>query len=828
VLINSFGSTFYGQVRKEFSEESAVETPITWSADDSIYIDAKSKKIYLFGNAILNNGDMKISAHYMVLDLDSNIVFATHGFDKDSNRIGMPTFESGSESFTAAALRYNMDTKKGYIEEVRVKQDEMYLNMAVSKKQSNGEIHLKKGQFTTCDQEDPHYHFQLSRAVMIPDKRIVSGPMNLYVKGLPTPIGLPFVIIPQQKSRKHGILFPQITPTSDYGFGFQNLGYYIPITPSLQTSFFANLFSRGSWGISNKTEYFKKYKNEGDLELGFQQFRSNFPSTNLNNKVTIVWTHRSLTPRNPLWSLSSSVNFISDNNSKNNLNLQSTQYFNNSYNSDINLNRLFPGKIYTAGAKISLRQNSINKRIALSSPLLNFNVARFFPFKLFKGKNNVKNTWYEKVGMTYNAEFQNKADFADSLIKGKNINRIPTFFKNGISQSATLQTTFQLLKGVLKFTPSANYSNRINLQGIEKQYVKSVLNPSLDSLAIIQNKRVNVHHDFAFNAQFTTVVYAYYRFLGKRSSILRHVATPNAGFSYRPAFTKNFRDLTLPNGFVQKYNVSEQSIYSSNSTKSNAFLNFGLNNTFELKQKSTKDSTGFKKTRIIDAFSMSSSFDFLADSLNLAPIALSLRINPLTPLNIVIGGNYSLQNWNDSTGATIKSYALKERKVLGRMLNTDISTTFTITSKQSRQKLKDNNVVGVWNSDYQNFALRPYEIVNFDIPWKINFSHIIGFNLNTNKSIYNPKRQTLNHTLSANADVSFTKRWKLAVTTNLDINTMKITNTRITLLRDLHCWQLSFFWIPIGQNQSFMISFNAVANMLKDAKLDLRKPPAFF
>jgi lipopolysaccharide assembly outer membrane protein LptD (OstA) len=70
--------------------------------------------------------------------------------------------------------------------------------MGTAKRQANDEIHFIKGRFTTCDLEEPHYHFQLSRAIMIPEKRIVTGPMNLWVAGIPTPLGLPFSIIPQQ------------------------------------------------------------------------------------------------------------------------------------------------------------------------------------------------------------------------------------------------------------------------------------------------------------------------------------------------------------------------------------------------------------------------------------------------------------------------------------------------------------------------------------------------------------------------------------------------------------------------------------------------------
>jgi len=214
-----------------------------------------------------------------------------------------------TESQQKVAERENstiyLEADKGYIEELAIQQDEAYLYMGVAKMHANEQIHFKKGRFTTCNLEDPHYHFQLSRAVMIPDERIVTGPMNLWIKGVPTPLGLPFSVIPQQKERTHGILFPEIVPLSAYGFGFQNLGYYIPVNDRLQTSVYMNLYSRGSWGLRNNLDYAKRYGFRGNLDVGFQQFKSGFPENSNANKLSITWTHRKEPKSNPFWNFTS-------------------------------------------------------------------------------------------------------------------------------------------------------------------------------------------------------------------------------------------------------------------------------------------------------------------------------------------------------------------------------------------------------------------------------------------------------------------------------------------------------------------------------------------
>jgi hypothetical protein len=82
-------------------------------------------------------------------------------------------------------------------------------------------------------------------------------------------------------------------------------------------------------------------------------------------------------------------------------------------------------------------------------------------------------------------------------------------------------------------------------------------------------------------------------------------------------------------------------------------------------------------------------------------------------------------------------------------------------------------------------------------------------------------------TIAATGDVSFTKRWKIATTTNFDLETKRITNTRLTLSRNMHCWALSFNWTPIGNNKSFQLSIRNTSSMFQSAKIEIRKPPVF-
>ncbi len=828
LIMLGFASGYSQSIEKDtlVLNDDDFEDPIFYGAEDSIYTDVKNEVIHLYKAAFVDNGDVRMDAGYIMIDLKNNEVLAAYRYDEDSNMVELPHFTDGGDEITAQKIRYNFKTEKAFIEELAIQQDENFLYMGVAKRQANEEIHFLKGRFTSCNLEEPHYHFQLSKAVMVPDKRIVSGPMNLWILGVPTPLGLPFSIIPQMEDKTQGLMFPEIVMPSTFGFGFKDLGYYIPINDNLQTTVYGSLYSRGSWGVRNRTDYAKRYRYTGYLDLGFQQFRRGFPDSTFTNKSTVQWQHSKDVKSNPYWNFRSNVNFQSDNDTKNNLDPNNDQYFNNSLNSDIIISRNFPGKPLKMGAKLSLRQNSISENVSLSSPVINANMTRIFPFKkvIKPGKSNGLKELLRSFSVTYNFEGQNRATFGDSLIPQRDFAGINSSFMNGISQDTKLQTTASVFKNTLKITPSLSYNNYMNFQQIERDYDLLTSTVNTDT-----TQQFGMAHDLRINASMTTVLYSYYRYIGKNKPILRHVMTPSLSYSFRPNLNAVKTYITATDTI--EYSPFENSLYSIRSTSNQQIVTFGINNTFELKRKSEKDTVdGFKRTRIIDALSITGSYDIEDTITPLSDISMSMRISPISFLNIVTNANFSPYNWNDTTGATLTDYAIQsDRNTLGRFTTVNLTTSLTFTSKKGRERLKNavDNIDQNWNADYNYYYLHPEEFLDFEIPWKMTFSHVYTISANQNISEFNSKRLNQVQTLMMQADVSFTKRWKISTRTNLDLMTTKITNSRVSLVRNMHCWMLSFDWTPIGLNKSFVFSLRSTSPLLQDVPINLRKPPTF-
>lgn len=814
------------QKKRIYRTKDVLESRVYYSCTDSIVANLKTNKISIYGEAEVKYEGIVMTADLIELDTEKSEIYAIYTLDEEGNRVGIPKFEEGTQSFTAATMRYNFKTEKGFIEELKTKQEEMYLQMGVAKRQKNEQVHFTEGKFTTCELDDPHFHFQLSKAVMVPNERIATGPMNLWVKGIPTPLGLPFSVIPtKDQETKSGFIAPMFTPVSAYGFGFQDFGYYFPIKKSdlIQTTFYGSLYSRGSFEVKNQTDYRKRYKYQGNINLAYSSFRQSFPADSIRKeKIDIQWRHSQEAKANPYWRFNSSVNFKSDNSGKTNLDPLNTEHYQNNFNSDINLIRTFPSKPVTIGLKAALKQNSASKNIDADLPTFNVNVNRFFPFKGLRNNNIGGEKFYEKIGFTYSLEAKNRAIFGDSLLEQERYDLIEKSMSNGIRHNLTTNYPLKLFKKNLTLNTTAQYNLRMNFQSIEKRYVDSsnlIVNDTLSGLGTSQ--------DVAFQTELSTNLYAYYSFVGNSGMKMRHVLTPRISMRYQPDISSYRTEEIGPNNEEITYSPYENSLYTESFGREVGRISFSLGNTFELKHRNRNDSIEeeFTKTRIIDAFNISGDYDVFRDSMKLSDIKFDLRIAPVKGLSIVSGASFSPYAWNND-GISYNEYAIKNGQGLARLSRANISTTYTFTAKESRDKInKTQELMGDhWGADFQYYALNPHEVINFDIPWKINLTHTYSVDLDNS----NPdKRFRQNNNLVLSGDVSFTERWKLGLNSSYNLETQDLTHSRLTLTRDMHCWQLSFFWTPIGGQQSFLVRFVATSALFQSAKLELRKPPEF-
>ncbi len=110
----------------------------------------------------------------------------------------------------------------------------------------------------------------------------------------------------------------------------------------------------------------------------------------------------------------------------------------------------------------------------------------------------------------------------------------------------------------------------------------------------------------------------------------------------------------------------------------------------------------------------------------------------------------------------------------------------------------------------------PDAYVDFNVPWNMN----VYYNLNYSKP---DTLATITQSTTFNGNLFLTKNWEVGVTSGYDFTNKQFTVTSINVHRNLHCWEMSFVWVPFGFRQSFTLNINVKSSTLKDLKLTRKR-----
>ena len=433
------------------------------------------QKVRMYGAAQVNYEDIILKAEYIEFSFADLTVKAFGLVDTANKIIGKPNFKQGSEAFDADTISYNFKSKRGLIKEVRTNDGESYIHTSMSKKQENNYIHNYKGKYTTCDAEKPHFHFAFKKMVVIPNEKVITGPVILKVGNVPTPLALPFGFFPNSDKRKAGLIIPGYGSSNSLGIFLLGGGYYLPIGQNWDTQLTSDLYSRGSWGLANSTRYTKKYKYNGGFRLSYNKRLTGdkkLPELPIskNSSFNIQWNHTQNQKARPGTSFSASVNMGSSNNYTNNLSTSQTLYLNNTFTSSIRYSKNWEDKPYNLSASFRHSQNTLNRSFSFVLPNLTFNVNRFFlPLDFLKSKKETKTKFYEKIGVTYSANLENQLNTTEPQIRFDNFDNLRSQFVNGARHNIAVSTSLKM--GPVSLNPSFNWTERWHFQKLQKSEV---------------------------------------------------------------------------------------------------------------------------------------------------------------------------------------------------------------------------------------------------------------------------------------------------------------------------------------------------------------------
>lgn len=806
-------------------KKSSLEDPVNYNSADSICFKVKKRIINLYGSGEIVYQDLNLKSQNVELDMNKREVYARGISDSLGNYEGRPNFKQGSEEFDSDTLKYSFDSKKGLVYGLVTKQDQGYLHSQKTKVWPNKEVDVKNGKYTTCDLEHPHFYIAMTKAKVIPNDKIVTGPAYLVIEGITVPIGVPFGFFPNKKGRSSGILLPTFGYEPLRGYSFRNGGIYLGLGEKLDVTLRGDLYTLGSWRVTTDFKYKINYRFNGSFNFTYSSLVEN--EKKLPQTYSIQWSHTQDDKATKNGLFGANVNYQAAGFNKNN-----SQTVDQLYKPSISSSISYFCKILKVGnltVSANHSQNLTDNTITLSLPSVNFSIGTFSPFKRKKAVGASR--WYEDIRVSYSLVAANSLSNVkmDSTFYTKStLNK----FQNGIEHKIPISTTFKLLK-FFTLTPSFNYTDRMYFDRIYKTWDDSLIVPKqttkggfnkIDTLKTISNV-----YDYNFRVSLNTTIYGMFVFKNKILKAIRHKLTPSISYTYAPNFGVDkygYYSTYIKNGEKMYYSLFDGQLYGTPANYEQQTLSFSLSNNLEMKVRNRKDTVTYsKKISLIDGLSIDGSYNFAKKTNQIGMISLSGNTNLMKRVDVQYSATFDpyALGYNSKS----KSYEESNRTMMDF---SDNSRLWRITDDSWRvstqyqfgpiAKDKSKQTVQTLGSPIPYFS-------QFSMPWNLSVSYTFSmprkyyyFNQNNRLDSVN---STITQSISINGSVNITKNWRVQYSTGWDLQTNKMTTASLTFFRDLHCWDMSFYWIPFGYMQRYEFKLKVKASILEELKFDKKK-----
>ena len=845
-------------------KSNQIDAEINYSAQDSIVFLGNGTG-FLHGGSDIKYKNINLKADFVRVKMDSSLIFAHGTIDSVGLKTGEPVFSEGETEYTSKELTYNLKTKKGYIRQAVTQQGEGYIISDRTKKTSDDVLCIAGGKYTTCDNHDhPDFYLSLTKGKVKPGSYIVSGPAYLVIADVPLPIAVPFGFFPFTDKYSSGILMPSFQDELNRGFGLVNGGYYFAINDYMDMEIMGDIWTKGTWSLSANSNYLKRYKYRGSLNLSYRQDvtgEKDLPDYSMSPSLSIRWSHSQDQKANPNFTFSSSVNFSTSGYNRRNINNfnNSNLTSENTKGSSVSFSQRFPESPFSISGSMLINQRTKDSTISLTLPNISISMSRIYPLKR---KNPIgKERWYEKISMSYSGTLANSIDTKENLLLKSSFARD---WKNGMRHSIPVSATFNILK-YINVSPSINYTERWYLQSVDKSWDKPTQK--------IVNDTTNGFHrvyDFNMGVSASTKLYGFYMpiraIFGDKIDRIRHVLTPSVGFSYMPDFgdpmwgyydsyTKSVVDKTDPALFrdeVVQYSHYDGSLYGTPGRGKSGSINFSLGNNVEMKVRNDKDTTGtnpFTKISLIDNFSISGGYNMAVDSMQWSTFSTNLRLKIGKSYSLNLSGTFDPYMYGlNSSGNPVRINKLRwENGGFPRFLGTGTSASYTLNnetfrklfskkkSEQKDKKTEDSNsedelnpsdIESNNNSENTSNGANKKEVSadgyqKFSIPWNISASYSVRYG---NTNVFNKDKMEyemdFTHNLSFSGGIDLTANWKITSSTSYDFTFKQLTSANISVTRLLHCWTMTANINPFGPFKTYSFHIGVNASMLSDLKYD--------
>lgn len=847
------------------ARSNGIDAPVKYSAEDSLVYDAESGIAYLYGNSKVDYENMKLTSDKVHMNLDKSTVRATGTVDStaEGGIKGKPVFTMGKDEYKSDTMAFNFKSKKGLIKGIYTEQQDGFLSGEVGKRDSTGSIYLQHGRYTTCDKPHPDFYIALSRAKVRPGKDVAFGPAYLVVADVPLPLAIPYGFFPFSKKYSSGFIMPSYGDESDRGFYLRDGGYYFAISDKWDLKLLGEIYTKGSWGVSATSNYRKRYRYSGSFLFSYQDSKTGdkgLPDFAEQESFKIQWSHRQDPKANPYSSLAASVNFATSSYERNNLNsMYNPQTLTQSTRtSSVSWSTGFSSIGLSLSATTNLAQNMRDSSIQITLPDLNISLSRFYPFKR---KHLVgKERWYEKISMSYTGQLANSISTTEDKILHSNLIKD---WKNAFQHTIPVQANFTLFN-YINMTPSFNFTDRMYSKKVTRGWDNTL------QKEVVRDTTYGFHnvYNWSMSVGASTKLYGFWvpnrKLFGDKIQAIRHVITPQVSFSYSPNFGArrygyyDSYQYTDASGNVKlvEYSPYQDELYSVPGKYKTEMISWDVSNNIEMKIKSDKDTTGYKKISIIDELGASMSYNAAADYHRWSDLSMRLRLKWWK--NYTFSMNAQFATYAYELDANGKPYVGNHTEWgygrLPRFQGMSQNFSFTLNPEKlkkwfGRKDDKDDDKVSVdsdgpdtniesnMDDDLEKgkYAAKKKRgniaetdddgYMSFNMPWSLTIGYGITMRENTagrfnTKTMRYPYKFT--QTLNFSGNIRISDGWNINFSSGYDFENHAMSMTTASLSRDLHCFNMSAS-VVLAPYTSYNFTFRCNAATLTDAlKYDKR------
>ncbi|AUC76352.1 putative LPS assembly protein LptD [Olleya sp. Bg11-27] len=814
---------------------------ISYKAKDYMAYKKKESKMYLYNEAQVIYEDMDISAGLIIIDYTKDLVYAKGIKDSSGVYTQKPIFKQGDNIIEPDSIVFNTVTRKGLIYNSQTEQEQGVLITETTKRVNDSVYYLKNAKFTTSDNyDDPEYYFLIRTGKLVPNKKIITGPTNLFIYDVPTPIGLPFAYFPLSKKRTAGILFPSFGEDGNRGYFLQNGGYYIPINDHVDLAILGDYYTNGSYGLRLESKYATRYKYSGNLGFRYENLITDelgFPDYAKSTIYNLRWSHSQDAKANPSSRFSASVNLGSSNyytQSINQLNLPNTQ--NNTLSSSISYTKSFEGE---PQANISLTathsQNTQTESITMTLPTFQGSLSRIYPFA---GKDGVKKGIIQNINLQYSVRAENSITTTDSLFFKK---EMFDDAKVGARHSIPLSTNFKIFD-YFSVSASTNFEETWVIKTVEKYY------DTVNEETITEDVNgFDAFRTYNFSTSVGTTLYGLFDLdkddKGKKIQAIRHVIRPSISYNINPAFDNYYDDfeiVTADGTTKGEYTRFEENLFGTINNTFSSSIGIGVSNNFEAKVKDS-DSTKVepKKIILLNSLNFSTSYDLSSKKWSTVKVSGGTQLfdNKMSVNFGAVLNPYAL----DSNNTEINTFNIDNGGSLFRLTSASLNLSYSLSSKdgggQKQDDAIDDRLLSGGRADdlfgvSQDFAAQQGsqynedkeeresdEFYNNKIPWSLRFAYAVNYANSTRQD------EISSHSLMFSGDIELSPKWSIGGSSSYDFKNNGFGLTQLRFERDLLSWRMNFTWVPFGTYNSWNFFIGIKSSILKDLKYEQRLKP---